>query len=94
MQPLHVQRPATGRQVAPEAAEADLTRLVQRLPEVFPGTYSEAFFARSGFTPRVHPIRSMVLGKAGSGRVGIDNVLALRAVTLPGAGDAGPDAGR
>ena len=62
--------------VTPQAAQTELAQLQQRLPTVFPKAYSTSFFERSGFSARVHPLRSVVLGKAASGtRVGIDNVL-------------------
>jgi putative ABC transport system permease protein len=63
--------------VAPEAAQADLQRLAQNLPELFPGAYGNSWIERSGFSTRVHPLRSVVLGKAAGGRVGIDRVLWL-----------------
>jgi putative ABC transport system permease protein len=70
--------------VTAQAARAELVQLADRLPALFPNAYSEAFFQRSGFTPQVHPLRSIVLGKAGSGRMGIDGVLwmLLGAVSL------------
>jgi nitrite reductase/ring-hydroxylating ferredoxin subunit len=52
-------------------------RLLQQLPERFPGAYSAAFLERSGFSARVHPLRSVVLGRTTGGRIGIDNVLWL-----------------
>jgi putative ABC transport system permease protein len=70
--------------VAPAAAQADLQRLVANLPELFPRAYGGNWIGESGFSARVHPLRSMVLGSVGGGRVGIDRVLwmLLGAVTL------------
>jgi predicted permease len=70
--------------VTPAAAQADLERLLPNLPELLPNAYGGDWIERTGFSPLVHPLRSMVLGKAGSGRVGIDNVLwmVLGAVSL------------
>jgi putative ABC transport system permease protein len=69
--------------VAPAAAQADLQRLVGTLPELFPNAYGGGWIEESGFAARVHPLRSIVLGKAG-GRTGIDRVLwmLLGAVSL------------
>ncbi|CAN5616447.1 ABC transporter permease [soil metagenome] len=63
--------------VAPEAAQAELSRLSQALPELLPNAYGGNWIERTGFAPRVHPLRSMVLGNASGGRVGMDSVLWL-----------------
>jgi putative ABC transport system permease protein len=62
--------------VTPEAAQADLQRLTANLPELFPNAYGGDWIERSGFSPRVHPLRSVVLGGAGGG-TGIDRALWL-----------------
>ncbi|HSJ09778.1 MAG TPA: ABC transporter permease, partial [Longimicrobiales bacterium] len=70
--------------VTPEQARIELEGLKPRMTELFPTAYSQAFFDRSGFTPVVHPLRSMVLGTAGREGRGIDGVLwvLLGAVSL------------
>lgn len=63
--------------VMPEAAQSDLRRLSQDLPTLLPNAYGGNWIERTGFEPLVHPLRSVVLGGVGGGRVGIDSVLWL-----------------
>jgi putative ABC transport system permease protein len=69
--------------VSPEAAQADLQRLLANLPELYPNAYGGTWLERTGFAPRVHALRDVVLGGTG-GRAGIDRVLwmLLGAVSL------------
>ena len=50
----------------PEAGLRDLQRLAALMPERFPEAYSEAWYASSGFTPDVTPLRAHVLGRIDS----------------------------
>ena len=69
--------------IMPEAAQADLERLVPNLPGLYPNAYGGTWIERTGFTPRVHALRDVVLGATGD-RAGVDRVLwmLLGAVSL------------
>jgi len=50
-------------QVTPAAAEAELERLTQLLPDRFPNAYSQSFFERYGFRSKVTPLKQAILGE-------------------------------
>lgn len=49
--------------VTPAAALSDLQRLAAMMPDAFPGIYSEAWYASTGFAPDVTTLREHVLGR-------------------------------
>jgi putative ABC transport system permease protein len=50
-------------QVTPAAAEAELERLTQLLPDRFPNAYSKGFFGRYGFRSKVTPLKQAIVGE-------------------------------